>query len=74
MNDVHLRIEDGSVRRQLSKACKKIYKVFRGVLDTADKDECDEDYSAIGFKNVSSFIFSEVQLHQTLISQLVNCQ
>jgi hypothetical protein len=47
-----LRIEDGGVRRQLSKACKKIFKVFRGVidLDTSGPEKDEEDFSSIGFK------------------------
>ena len=59
--DGQLRIEDGSVRRQLSKACKKIFKLFRGQLDTSDPNaEFDEDFSCIGMRTSSPFVFSEV--------------
>ena len=67
-----MRVEDGSVRRQLSKACKKIFKVFRGVIECPTENyDIDDDFSAIGFKTGASFLFSEVQLHLVMSQQLV---
>ena len=44
-------------------ACKKIFKVFRGIIENPNSEwinEVDEDFSSIGFKNVAAFLFSEI--------------